>query len=187
MLAGFLAGAARLRWLNWLALTLLFQAGLILGLDAWRGYFAASRQLLPLLPLTLPFAARAFSALQTRLPPRLAAAAPLIALTLAAFVLLPYYRAEKTATRAILQVLTQNWQPGQAIWVAPSYNLAVYAYYAPWLAADLHPFDFGDAPTQFPQNATYLLTAPSFHAPPSFRPLFQPAPTVFYPQQLWGR
>ncbi|GAB4502703.1 MAG: hypothetical protein Fur0035_22580 [Anaerolineales bacterium] len=184
LLMAFLASAALSPALGWLTLSLFLQIGLILGLDAWRGYFAASRQLLPLLPLTFPFAARVFAAMQKHLPPRLTPAAPLLALTLAALVLLPYYHAEKTSTRAILQKLAQNWQPGQAVWVTPSYNLAVYAYYAPWLAADLHPFDGDELPVE---QAAYLLSDPSFRAPAPFHPLFQAAPTVFYPQNLWGK
>jgi hypothetical protein len=110
----------------------------------------------------------------------------LILLTTSLLVLVPYYQAEKTSTREILGALKANWQPGQQIWVAPSYNLNVYSHYAPWMAADLHPFDL-PLPAEASENVRFLITDPEYDAGPGFIKLYQSPATTFYPKDLWGR
>lgn len=187
LLAACLLGVWLRPSLRWLALSLLAQGIFILGMDAWRGYFASARQLLPLLPFTLLFAASAFKQAQDRLPRRFSPLAPGLMLGLAFLTLLPYYRAPKTATAPILQTLQQVWQPGQQIWIAPSYNQIVYRYYAPALAQSMHPFEGDWPPEAYAPFADYLLTDPFFAPPPGFHPLYLPPADTLYPQTLWAK
>jgi uncharacterized membrane protein len=178
-----------------LALALLVQVVIIIGLDMWRGYFASARQLLLLLPLVTMFAAGGMDALiesidrsepqkpHIRLPMYLAIFTLLAA---ALLVLIPYYMVEKTPTRAVLAILEKSWHPGQQIWIAPPYNLKVYSHYAPWLADDLHPFKM-DAPADALENAQFLITGSEFEQGLDFVKLYQPPETILYPQVLWGR
>jgi hypothetical protein len=190
-----LFGLWHLRKLMPLAFALLIQIAVILGLAEWRGYFASARQLLPLLALVTLFAAggvdtvidligqqKRFS-VQKQLP---AIAVGLLLATASLLVLVPYYKAEKTSTRFILEILKTNWQPGQQIWVAPSYNLDVYSYYGPWLAADLRPFELS-APEKAFEKASFLIADPNFDAGLGFIKIYKSPATTFYPKDLWRR
>jgi 4-amino-4-deoxy-L-arabinose transferase-like glycosyltransferase len=189
-----LVGLRHLRRLTPLALALLAQVAIIIGLDIWRDYFASARQLLPLLPLVYMFSAKGMDILleatdgpepqkpRFRLPVHIAV---LTIFATALLVLVPYYQAEKTSTYAVVAILEKSWHPGQQIWITPSYNLKVYAYYAPWLTADLHPFNF-DTPADELERAQFLITDPKFDQWLGFVKLYQPPATTFYPQALWG-
>jgi 4-amino-4-deoxy-L-arabinose transferase-like glycosyltransferase len=190
-----LVGLRHLRRQTPLALALLAQVAIIIGLDIWRDYFASARQLLPLLPLVYMFTAQGMDTIIEAMdrPKRErkllnqfpALFAMLTLLTVSFLVLIPYYQAEKTSTRSVLTILEGTWQPNQQVWVAPSYNLMVYEHYAPWLAADLYPFDL-DTPADTLESAQFLLTDPEFDPGLNFVKLYQPPATTLYPQVLWG-
>ena len=189
----FIVGLISLRNLWPLMISIFLQVTMILGLDAWRGYFASARQLIPLLPIVMIFIAGGFDRViefvENRVGKRPFSHFPVylgISVLLAGslFVLVPYYEAEKTSTREILTILSEKWQAGNEIWVMPSYNQVVYSHYAPWLASALHPID-GGVPAGNSDGARFLLAVPGYSPGSDFVKLYQSPDTTFYPQSLW--
>jgi uncharacterized membrane protein len=194
-LCSTLFGLIRLRKLMPFAIAILVQTIIILGLAEWRGYFASSRQFLPLIPMVTLFAAggldlslefitrRNWLGTHDRLPE----VSICLVLSAASFlVLFPYYKAEKTSTCYIVDALKIDWKSGQQIWIAPSYNLDVYSYYAPLLAADLHLFELA-LPQKALENAAFIIADPNFNAGLGFIKTYQSPETTFYPMDLWRR
>lgn len=175
-------------------IAIILQISVILALDAYYNYFASARQLLMLLPLAGVFTARGSSILIVWLDrlsrkfgihlSRLAIRTGTLffLLTVAGFTLVPYYRAEKTSTRAILEVLEQTREPGEAVFVSPDYTLPVYLYYAPWLKSYLRPFNQANL-----ANATFVISDPDADLGSSFELLYKASTPPIYPQALWIR
>jgi mannosyltransferase len=175
-------------------LSIAVQIGAIIVLDSWFGYFASMRQLLPLLPLAGIFPAQGLSLFFTYLDriyrrnnsywrnTMLPVTVMVFFLIIAGLVIIPYYRTEKTSTRAILKILEASWTPGELILVSPSYNMSVYEYYAPWLKRDLHPIE----PVLF-SDASYIISEIDLDISNKFDPLYEPLTPTIYPQILWVR
>lgn len=164
-------------------LLILLQVCIILCLDIFERYFASSRQLLILLPLSTFLAAVGVTELLERTTARLALSFPRLRLTpgwaglfisllflLASIpTLADYYRAEKTAAPHIIAWLSVHMDEGQTLAVFPDFEERTYSYYLPrWerygsptpLASEarwplpVHPADFDNGYL----SADYLIT-----------------------------
>jgi hypothetical protein len=173
-------------------IAIILQISVILALDAHYNYFASARQLLMLLPLTGVFTARGLRILFVwldRLSRKLGihishltihTGMLFFLLAVAGFTLFPYYRTEKTSTRAILETLEQTRESGEVVFVSPEYTLPVYLYYAPWLKSYLHPFNHADV-----ANATFVISDPDADLGSSFELIYEASTPSIYPQTLW--
>ncbi|MBN1304888.1 MAG: glycosyltransferase family 39 protein [Anaerolineales bacterium] len=190
-----LAGLLPFRKQAPLVISLIVQAGFILGVSAWRNYFASARQFLPLLPLVILCAARGTTRLVEkaksirweRMPAGFPETTAAILILAASFlVLIPYYKAEKTNLREVSAIMETSWQPGQKIMITPYANVLVYDYYTPWLTDDLEPVQLDEAAADL-AGVEFVLSEADFDPGPGFEKLNHPEKSTFHPQIVWER
>lgn len=186
-----------------LLISLGLQIIILLGMAAVKHYFASARQFIMLIPLATLLSAAGIDALLVNIKLRYAKTSfhahlvHSVAIVFLFFLVFPalhqYYTVEKGATRSILQILNEKWQPGQSIYITPGYERDVYVFYAQRLldnsdlAQSFMPLEIETEQT-FPQQAIFLISTPSFDATSlGFEPIFVPSENTLYPHVLWQR
>jgi uncharacterized membrane protein len=186
-----------------LLISIVMQIGVLLGMAATKNYFASARQFIFLVPLSILLSAVGIDSLlqkikkvyaKTSFHTQLIYGMTLFSLgCLVVPALQQYYVLEKGATRSILQLLNEKWQPDQIIYITPGYNRDVYAFYANRLehnsdlAHSFMPLETSTA-QDLSAQATFLISDPSFDGTAlGFERIFIPPTNTLYPQVLWQR
>ncbi len=141
-IAGFAAAILRRNWaLVGLAGSITFQVVIVIGMDVLAKYFFVTRSFLFALPITLLLAGYALQTLVNShegslSPPRRLSLKPLLAgLILAGLMgmsIITYVQNQpiiKSNARPIAAYLHQTYQPGDQVWVSPSWEPYMYIFY----------------------------------------------------------